>query len=114
MPAGAIAVGPLIGGFATTYLSWRWVFAGESPTGPRCWGSPRWSGWCWAACSSPSRCTCRSSWAWQNTGTNLGASIGTALDGSILIAGLTASFLIGIQQNPAIPADVKAQASVDV
>jgi MFS family permease len=31
MAAGAIAVavGPLIGGFATTYFSWRWVFAGE-------------------------------------------------------------------------------------
>src|SRR5207344_3256793 len=30
MGAGAIAiaVGPLIGGFATTYFSWRWVFAG--------------------------------------------------------------------------------------
>ena len=29
--AGAIAVaaGPLIGGFCTTYFSWRWVFAGE-------------------------------------------------------------------------------------
>ncbi|MFF7240904.1 MFS transporter [Streptomyces collinus] len=27
--AVAIALGPLIGGFATTYLSWRWVFAGE-------------------------------------------------------------------------------------
>lgn len=29
--AGAIAValGPLIGGFLTTYASWRWVFAGE-------------------------------------------------------------------------------------
>src|SRR5260370_5297916 len=27
--AAAIAVGPLIGGFATTYFSWRWVFAGE-------------------------------------------------------------------------------------
>src|SRR5438874_2010212 len=25
----AVAVGPLIGGFCTTYLSWRWVFAGE-------------------------------------------------------------------------------------
>ena len=27
--AVAVAVGPLIGGFATTYFSWRWVFAGE-------------------------------------------------------------------------------------
>jgi MFS family permease len=25
----AVAVGPLIGGFLTTYASWRWVFAGE-------------------------------------------------------------------------------------
>ena len=25
----AVAVGPLIGGFGTTYFSWRWVFAGE-------------------------------------------------------------------------------------
>jgi MFS family permease len=24
-----VAVGPLIGGIATTYFSWRWVFAGE-------------------------------------------------------------------------------------
>jgi MFS family permease len=31
MAAGAVAVavGPLIGGYATTYFSWRWVFAGE-------------------------------------------------------------------------------------
>ncbi len=48
----------------------------------------------------------------QNTGTNLGASIGTALAGSILIAGLTASFLQGIEQNPAVPASVKSQANV--
>src|SRR6187200_3196178 len=27
--AVAVAVGPLIGGFARTYFSWRWVFAGE-------------------------------------------------------------------------------------
>ena len=25
----AVAIGPLIGGFCTTYFSWRWVFAGE-------------------------------------------------------------------------------------
>ena len=48
----------------------------------------------------------------QNTGTNLGASIGTALAGSILIAALTASFLQGIEQNPAVPASVKTQANV--
>ena len=29
----AIAVGPLIGGLATTYASWRWVFAGEVVVG---------------------------------------------------------------------------------
>src|SRR6187399_3211159 len=27
--AVAVAVGPLVGGFFTTYFSWRWVFAGE-------------------------------------------------------------------------------------
>jgi EmrB/QacA subfamily drug resistance transporter len=48
----------------------------------------------------------------QNTATNLGASIGTALAGSILIAALTSSFLTGIQQNPAVPESVKSQASV--
>jgi hypothetical protein len=50
----------------------------------------------------------------QNTGTNLGASVGTALAGSILIAGLTASFLQGIEQNPAVPASVKSQANVEL
>jgi MFS family permease len=47
----------------------------------------------------------------QNTATNLGASIGTALAGSLLIAALTASFLHGIEQNPAVPQTVSAQAS---
>jgi MFS family permease len=28
--AVAVAAGPLIGGFVTTYYSWRWVFAGET------------------------------------------------------------------------------------
>jgi EmrB/QacA subfamily drug resistance transporter len=47
----------------------------------------------------------------QNTVTNLGSSIGTALAGSILIATLTTSFLTSIEKNPAIPASVSAQAS---
>ena len=50
----------------------------------------------------------------QNTSTNLGASIGTALAGSILIAFLTTSFLTGIQQNPAVPDSVKAQANIEL
>jgi MFS family permease len=48
----------------------------------------------------------------QNTATNLGASIGTALAGSLLIAALTTSFLHGIEQNPAVPPSVSAQANV--
>ena len=40
----------------------------------------------------------------QNTITNLGISIGTALTGAIIIATLTTSFLTGIKQNPAVPA----------
>ena len=46
----------------------------------------------------------------QNTMTNLGASIGTALAGAILIATLTTSFVVNIQQSDAIPASVKSQA----
>jgi MFS family permease len=48
----------------------------------------------------------------QNTMTNLGASLGTALAGSILIAGLTASFIQGIEDNKAIPRDVSSQAEI--
>ncbi|MFD4712025.1 MFS transporter [Streptomyces sp. NPDC058430] len=48
----------------------------------------------------------------QNAVTNLGASVGTALAGSILIAALTTSFVTSIEQNPAVPADVRSQASV--
>ncbi|MGC4997952.1 MFS transporter [Streptomyces sp. DT195] len=50
----------------------------------------------------------------QNAVTNLGASIGTALAGSIMIAGLTSSFLTSVEQNPAIPAEVKGQATVEL
>jgi MFS family permease len=48
----------------------------------------------------------------QNTVTNLGASIGTALTGAVLISTLTTSFLTGVQRNPAVPADVVATARV--
>src|SRR4249919_953412 len=46
----------------------------------------------------------------QNTGTQLGASIGTALAGAVLISALTASFLTGIQNNADVPDSVVAQA----
>ncbi len=48
----------------------------------------------------------------QNTMTNLGASIGTALAGAVLISALTGSFLSGIQNNPDVPKDVVSQAQV--
>jgi MFS family permease len=48
----------------------------------------------------------------QNTMTNLGASIGTALAGSLLFASLVTSFNTYIQQSSAIPERVKSQASV--
>lgn len=50
----------------------------------------------------------------QNTGTNLGASLGTALVGSVLLATLTASVVTGIQDNPDVPASVKTQASTQL
>ncbi|MCX4966834.1 MFS transporter [Streptomyces sp. NBC_00654] len=50
----------------------------------------------------------------QNAVTNLGASIGTALAGSIMIAALTSSFLTSVEQNPAVPAEVKSQATVEL
>jgi MFS family permease len=50
----------------------------------------------------------------QNTVTNLGASIGTALSGAVLIAALTTSLIAGIQNNPAVPADLKAKANTEL
>src|SRR3974390_1573931 len=50
----------------------------------------------------------------QNTVTNLGASIGTALAGAVLIAVLTTSFLAGVQNNPDVPKDVVSQAQVEL
>jgi len=46
----------------------------------------------------------------QNTVTNLGISIGTALTGAIVIAALSSSFLSGVEANPAVPDRVQAQA----
>jgi hypothetical protein len=48
----------------------------------------------------------------QNTMTNLGASMGTALAGSILIAAVASSFSSNIQQSSAIPSRVKSEAQV--
>jgi EmrB/QacA subfamily drug resistance transporter len=48
----------------------------------------------------------------QNTMTNLGASIGTALAGSIMIAAVSSAFIANIEQSSAIPARVKSEASV--
>jgi MFS family permease len=50
----------------------------------------------------------------QNTATNLGAALGTAVAGSILITALTVSFLQGVSANPAIPPQVKTQANVQL
>ncbi|MFC9429495.1 MFS transporter [Streptomyces sp. NPDC056987] len=50
----------------------------------------------------------------QNSVTNLGASIGTALAGSILIATLTTSFLTSIEENPAVPSTVKSEANAQL
>jgi hypothetical protein len=46
-----------------------------------------------------------------NTVTNLGASLGTALVGAVLIASLTTGLIHGVQASSAIPADVKIQAT---
>jgi EmrB/QacA subfamily drug resistance transporter len=50
----------------------------------------------------------------QNTFTNFGASLGTALVGAILIGSLTSAFLTGVTHNEAIPASVTAEASVNL
>lgn len=50
----------------------------------------------------------------QNAVTNLGASIGTALAGSMMIAVLTSSFLTNVEANPAVPESVKSQTGVQL
>jgi MFS family permease len=47
----------------------------------------------------------------QGTFQNLGASLGTALIGSVLIAALTSGFVDRVEQNPAVSQPVKAQVS---
>jgi MFS family permease len=48
----------------------------------------------------------------QNTVTNLGASIGTALAGAVLISVLTASFFSGVSHNPEVPKSLVTQGQV--
>jgi hypothetical protein len=48
----------------------------------------------------------------QNTATNLGASLGTALAGAMLIAALSTSFATNIENSDAIPSRVKSEAQV--
>ena len=50
----------------------------------------------------------------QNTMTNLGASMGTALAGSVMIAAVASAFLVNIEQSSAIPNRVKSQAQVEL
>jgi energy-coupling factor transporter transmembrane protein EcfT len=45
----------------------------------------------------------------QNTGSQLGSSIGTALAGAVLISALSASFFSGIENNPNVPKSVVSQ-----
>ena len=50
----------------------------------------------------------------QNTITNLGASIGTALAGAILISVLTTTFLGSLATNPAVPKELANSAQVEL
>ena len=50
----------------------------------------------------------------QNTASNLGLSIGTALAGAVLISALTSSFFAGIENNPAVPNDLSSKAQTEL
>jgi MFS family permease len=50
----------------------------------------------------------------QNTFSNLGISIGTALAGAVLMSALTASFFTGIASNPAVPNDLTSKAQTEL
>ena len=50
----------------------------------------------------------------QNTASQFGASLGTALAGSVLVTALTASFLSLIAVNPDVPAEVSDRANIEL
>ena len=50
----------------------------------------------------------------QNTATNLGASLGTALIGSVLIATLSSVALTGVADSPQVSDSVKGQISTEL
>ncbi len=50
----------------------------------------------------------------QNTASNLGISIGTALAGAVLISVLSSSFFSGIASNPAVPKDLSSKAQTEL
>jgi MFS family permease len=50
----------------------------------------------------------------QNAITNLGASFGTAIAGSILFAAMTTAFLTNVDNNPAVPDSVSQQAHIQL
>jgi MFS family permease len=50
----------------------------------------------------------------QNTFSNLGISLGTALAGAVLMSALTASFFSGIAGNPAVPNDLTSKAQTEL
>ncbi|MFC3961536.1 MFS transporter [Nocardia jiangsuensis] len=50
----------------------------------------------------------------QNTATNLGASLGTALVGSVLIATLSTWVMAGLRDDPAVPASVQERATTEL
>ena len=50
----------------------------------------------------------------QNTVTFMGAAVGTALAGAILMSALTTSFFDGIEGNPDVPDEVSAQAELEL
>jgi MFS family permease len=50
----------------------------------------------------------------QNTLTNLGISVGTALTGALVTAALTTTFLGGLQNNPAVSSQITSQATTEL